>query len=341
MKTVFLAWENYHARTELLGKALGARVFYSSHLGRGGGPRLLLKYLWQGADTIAFLLRERPRAILVQTPPVFPALIAAVYALVFRGTRLMIDAHSGSFLSPKWRWALPLHRWCSRRADVTIVHMRSLLAVVAGWGARATVLSYVFDEQPPASVAYPLPAGLNVAVPSSFNPDEPLDLLFAAAALVPHAHFHVTGDARRIPADVLAGRPPNVTFTGYLTVPEYFGLLRAADAVLALTTQDHTFQTGGAEAVWTGRPLIVSDWPELRQVFSRGTVFVDHTPAGLAAGVRAVAEHGAALADEMQQLKREFDGELRAEVRRLRARLYGVANWVPAPVGDWVAEEER
>ena len=341
MKTVFIAWEKYHARTERLARALGAQVHYQHRLGRVGGARLLMKYWLQSLDTVRLLRRERPDAILVQTPPVFPALLAVIYATVVPGTRVVLDAHSGSFLSPKWRWTLPLHRWCARRARLTVVHMPSLLPVVERWGAEAMELSYVFEPEPPAHAPYPLGPGAHVVMGCSFNADEPVDLIFGAAALTPEVQYHLTGDARRLPAEVQARKPANVHFTGYLTVPAYQGLLRSADAVLALTTQDQTFQTGGAEAAWLGRPLVISDWPELRRVFSHGAVFVPHTPEGLAAGVREATAHGAELQKEMEQLKRRFDRELQAKVRRLRAVLDGSDSPARPQLGDWVADKER
>jgi hypothetical protein len=322
MKALFIAWEQYHARTARLGSALGAQVCFISRMGRVRGPRLVWKYWLQGVETARRLLRERPDAILVQTPPVFPALLAALYAAWRPGTRLVLDAHSGTFLSPKWKWALPLMRWCARRADMTVVHMPSLLAAMRAWGVPAMEMGYVFEPAAPAARgSYPLPPGTNIVVPSSFNQDEPLALIYAAARLAPEARFHLTGDARRVPPESVAARPENVTFTGYLEVSDYQALLRGATAVLALTTQDQTFQTGGAEAVWLARPLIISDWPELRAVFARGAVFAAPTAESIAAGVRAAAANGERLQTEIRALKAEFDRELAVKLRRLRAVL--------------------
>jgi hypothetical protein len=341
MTLIFLAWEKYHARTELLARAVGAHVHYQYRLGRVRGPRLLLKYALQTLDTLRLLWRERPEGLLVQVPPIFPALLAAAYALLAPRTRLILDAHSGAFLSPKWRWSLPLLRWCARRAQLTVVHMPSLKPLVEGWGAAALDLSYVFEPEPPPLAAPPLEPGTHIAVPCSFNADEPIGLIFAAAEQVPDVTFHLTGDARRLPADVQARKPANVHLRGYLPLAEFQGLLRQADAVLALTTQDQTFQTSGAEAAWFGRPLLISDWPELRTVFSRGAVFVPHTPEGLAQGVRLIQARGAELQREMEQLKREFDRELLVKVRHLRSVL-GRENASSQPaLRDWAANKER
>jgi hypothetical protein len=341
MKTLFIAWEHYHARTSRLGRALGAEVRYVYRLGRVNGPKLVLKYLLQSVDTVAILARERPDVVFVQTPPVFGALLATLYALLFPTTRVILDAHSGTFLSPKWTWSLGLQRWCSRRAEMTIVHMASLLPVVERWGAPAMELGYVFEAGAPATEPSSLVApGTNIVVPCSFNADEPVELVFEAARRLPDVTFHLTGKAERMPAGYQRSRPDNVRLTGYLSVPAYLGLLSEADAVLALTTQDQTFQTGGAEAVWLARPLILSDWPELRQVFTRGTVFVPHTVEGLVAGVRVVQARQGELAADMRVLKSEFDRSLQMKYRRLRAVIYGAAPR-QTPRSDWAADQER
>jgi hypothetical protein len=222
-----------------------------------------------------------------------------------------------------------------------MVHMPSLAPLVRTWGARAMAMGYVFEAEAPPTEAYPLPAGTNIAVPCSFNSDEPVAIVFEAAARLPRVHFHLTGDPRRLPPALAASKPDNVTLTGYLALTEYTGLLRAADAILALTTQNQTFQTGGAEAVWLGRPLIMSDWPELRHLFDKGTVFVTHDAESLAAAVLAVEANGPALAREMGALKGEFDAERQAKVRRLQAVISGDEAQPALPVHEWVVNEER
>jgi hypothetical protein len=341
MKTLFIAWEHYHARTTRLGRALGAEVRYVYRLGRVSGPKLLVKYLLQSFDTIAILARERPDVVLVQTPPVFGAVLATLYGLLFPATRVLLDAHSGNFFSRKWRWSLGLHRWCSRRAAMTIVHMSSLLPVLERWGAPAMELGYVFEAGLPLTEpSAALPPGANLVVPCSFNADEPVELVFEAARRLPGVTFHLTGKAERMPASQQRRLPENVRLTGYLSVPAYLGLLSAADAVLALTTQDQTFQTGGAEAVWLARPLILSNWPELRQVFARGTVFVPHTVEGLVAGVREMQARHAQLSAEMRLLKSEFDRSLHLKYRRLRSVMVG-APPRQTPRSDWAADQEH
>jgi glycosyltransferase involved in cell wall biosynthesis len=82
--------------------------------------------------------------------------------------------------------------------------------------------------------------------------------------------------------------PENVTLTGFLSNEAYGGLLADADAVLVLTTLNHTMQRGAYEAIYQGTPVIVSDWPILRDAFPEGAAHVANTAASIAAAVRAV-----------------------------------------------------
>ena len=99
--------------------------------------------------------------------------------------------------------------------------------------------------------------------------------------------------------------PENARFTGWLTEEGYAGLLRACDAVMCLTTHDHTMQRGAYEAMALHKPLITSDWQILRSTFSNGTVHVDNSVAAICDGVRTVVENGPEMIEQMSNLAEE------------------------------------
>jgi glycosyltransferase involved in cell wall biosynthesis len=147
--------------------------------------------------------------------------------------------------------------------------------------------------------------GFNVAVVATWASDEPVEAVFDAAARCPDATFHVTGR----PPDIgrYSGRiPANVRLTGFLEETAYNGLLAHADAVMCLTTRDHTMQNGAAEALYLGTPIITSDWAILREYFSRGTIHVDNSAEAIAAAVRRMQEEGPRYRVEVQALRDEI-----------------------------------
>jgi len=116
----------------------------------------------------------------------------------------------------------------------------------------------------------------------TYSVDEPVGAVVEAARRLPDVWFSFTGDPDYAPRGFRESLPKNIRLTGFIPDGEYVSLLRAADAILVLTRDDHTMQRGGYEAVALEKPLITSAWTLLRQVFSRGTVHVDNSPEGIA-----------------------------------------------------------
>jgi glycosyltransferase involved in cell wall biosynthesis len=304
MKISYISWAAHCSRSDHTARELGGR----SHLVYWGslGSRPLtiwLKYLGQAARTWRLLAAERPTAVFVMTPPVFAPLVAWAYCAL-HGCRLVLDAHTAAFLHPRWRHFQPLQFWLARRAATTIVHNDHLKSVVERRGGHAITVSDIpvrFDSIEP----YELPAGFNVAVVCSFNPDEPIVEILEAARRLPDVHFHVTGSpGRRDPrlATIVAS---NVRLTGFLSDGAYGSLIGHADGVLTLTTRDHTMLRGAWEAVYQGTPVIVSNWPVLREAFDEGAIHVDNTAEDIVRAIRELRQH---------------HGRYRTAVRALRTR---------------------
>jgi len=314
----FLEWGQYARRAALLGALFGGQV-HAFHVGKRGRPlQLPLRYGVQAWRTWRVLCQEKPDVIWVQNPPIVLALVAHAYARLHRA-RLVIDSHTGAFVSSPWRQLLWLHRYLSRRAAVTIVHNRMQAEVVATWQCRYAVVGYTPGTYP-IGEPYPLENGLNVAVVNTFADDEPLEAVLAAATNVPEANFYVTGDPARAAQGRLEGCPGNCHLTGYLMNEQYFGLLRSADVILDLTTRSNSLLMGGFEAVTLGVPLITSDCPLLREYFPLGTVHVANTAEGIAEGVRRAQRELPDLRRGIvalcEQLQREWE-QKRAELTAL------------------------
>ena len=121
--------------------------------------------------------------------------------------------------------------------------------------------------------------------------------------------------------ELKANRPANVTLTGFLPDTAYAGLLTSADAVMTLTTRDHTMLRAAYEAIYQGTPVIVSDWPLLRSAFDEGAVHVANTSSAIAEGIRKMKlDHAAYRAGAVRLRERKLKrwtttlAELRATV---------------------------
>jgi hypothetical protein len=80
-------------------------------------------------------------------------------------------------------------------------------------------------------------------------------------------------------------------------------LLRAVNAIMVLTTRDHTLQLGGCEAVSVGQPLITSAWPFLQDFFSKGTIHVANTADGIRDGILLMQKEHRRLKEEIARFR--------------------------------------
>jgi len=306
-KMLFLAWAppSHSGRSQLLSDKLGIPLLAIHYL-KLRSRLAPFKYGLQAVTTLVQLMRRRPRVIFVQDPPIFASLAAWMYCLL-SGAHFIIDSHTDALLASWWQWAEPLHRFLSRRAICTIVTNDYLRELVEEWGAPAFVLADVPTEF--AYRPYPLDGEFNVAMVSSFSYDEPRRRVFQVARQLPDVQFHITGSLDLADPAELAEAPPNVHFTGFLPFEDYYGLLVAVQAVMVLTTENHTLQWGACEAVSLGKPVIISDWPFLRSYFSKGTVYVDNTVDSICQGVVQMRRDYERFSREVRELHEERQQE--------------------------------
>jgi glycosyltransferase involved in cell wall biosynthesis len=237
------------------------------------------------------------------TPPVIACFPVWLYAK-FARARYVIDAHSGALLDPRWRSTLFLHRFFSRRAVTTILTNEYLQGLLSGSGGRTMIVTDV-------PVCFPDPVQLilrgdyRMTLVNTFTRDEPLDIFLRAAALLPEIQFYVTGPLSGLTQAILKIKPENVEFTGFLPDAEYVGLVLGSDAIICLTTLPHTMQRGAYEAVYLGKPVVLSNTELLRTAFDKGGVHVDNTVQAIVKGVRQMKEHLRKYQQEIQILRLE------------------------------------
>jgi glycosyltransferase involved in cell wall biosynthesis len=304
-------------------KELGIEAAFVHSTKRRGPVTAPLRYTSQAVKTLLLLSRRRPRVVFVQSPPSFAVMFVALYCGL-TGASFLVDAHSAAMQLPYWTRPRWLHALLARRAVATIVTNERFAGIIHGSGGRALVIRDI-PTSFPGGRRRPTGAGFNVLVVNTFSADEPLREVVAAAREVPEATFHVTGDTRRERGRIPPDRPGNVRFTGFLPTEAYYELMASSDAVMCLTTRDDTMQRGACEALSMGRPIITSDWPLLRDYFSKGTVHVDNGAIGIRDGVRAMMRHHsryeADIISLQGQQRREWVSALESLVRLVDSSL--------------------
>lgn len=255
-----------------------------------------LRYALSAALTAGFLLRRRPRAVLVQNPPIVPGAIAYIYCRR-TGARLVLDSHPRGFGlkgSRAGRLFRPLHERMMRHAAATMVASEPLADEVRRAGGRPLIVHeppplWRLDEPPSVD------AMTTVLWVGVFATDEPVGEVVEAARLLPDVRFVLTGDPDRCPPEVRAQAPDNVTFSGYRRGEDYRALVADATIMMVLTTAPTSVPRGAFEAVAHLRPLIVSDQPLLREQFPEALLAANEA-AALAAAVQEARERRVEMA---------------------------------------------
>lgn len=309
-RSLFLVWgpPSLGPRSRVFSRELGIEALHFVYLEtKRGLITTPARYFYQGIQTLRLLFHIGPKIVFVQSPPSLAVMFVYLYCML-TGSQYLIDAHSAAFLLPIWTYPGWLHRYIARRAVATIVTNNHFRKIVESWGGAAFVLRDIPTDFPEA-VPPILSKKFNIAVINTFSPDEPLDQIIDAAIALEKVHFYITGKKSNAPANILAAAPDNVHFTDFLPDECYYALLRSSDAVMCLTTRDHTMQRGACEALSLGKPIIVSDWPILRNYFQKGTVYVANTKEAIFQGVCEMKKHHFIYQREIKELQKSQQEE--------------------------------
>jgi exopolysaccharide biosynthesis WecB/TagA/CpsF family protein len=270
----FIAWGAVAGRSAEIAAALGgeSRCFFPIAAGRR--PPAPVRYVLCAAATALYLLRRRPRVVVVTNPPVPAAWFTSVCAWLL-GAAVVLDSHPGGFGAQGDRLSArlqPVHRRLVRRAAGVMVTDEEWCRRVRAWGGRPIVI----HEAPTGGSGEPAGATtlrpgrrerLRVLVVGNFGRDEPTAAVMDAARQLGGCDFLVTGDPSKCPPELVSATPSNVEMVGFLDPPRYLAALQGCDAVMTLTTEPTSVMRAAYEAVYAERPVIVSDWPVARTFF--------------------------------------------------------------------------
>ena len=314
---VHVTWQRHGGRAEEIGHALGGRALHVHPAGMTRRRLVPLRYALSLGLTVAGLVRQRPRSVIVTNPPVFPGLAVAAYCAVTRRP-FVLDSHPGSFGDKDNVVAqrlLAVTRWLARRAAAVMVTVDAYAERVESWGGRGLVV----HEAPPLWQVPPAPAGARrrVLYVGVFSGDEPVEEVVGAAALLPDVDVAITGDLAKCPPGLREAATSNVDFVGYLGPADYAAEFARADAVMSLTTEPTSIMRSAYEAVYARRPLITSDWPSLREVFPHGHVAANRASELAAAVEQALRDEPSTLEVALQEQQQRWT----AQVAGLRSAL--------------------
>ncbi|MCU1569982.1 MAG: glycosyl transferase group 1 [Naasia sp.] len=314
---LFVAWIGQNGRTQGLAKYLGIEAAFI----RSDSRLLPVRYARQWAATGRLLHARRPRVVLVMQPPILALLPVLLYARA-AGARVIADLHTGVFADPKWRWASRLLMRLLAPSGTVIVTNEALARITRARGIETLVLHDLIEPITRVVREAALPAGLEedsfVLVPVAYAHDEPLQEILAAASASPDLRWVLTG---RAPDSLVRQAPANVLFPGFVDDAVFQRLLTTAGVVLAATTEEHTMQRSGYEALSAGRPLVTTDTAVLREYFGDAAPHVPADGPGILAGVRTVLARRDFYLQAMLALRDERMHAQQVSLEALRMRV--------------------
>ena len=304
-KILYISWAESCSRSDQTARELGgkSKMVYLAWL--GSHPlTICFKYSGQTLITAWHIIRERPDAIFVMSPPLLAAFPALLWKLFFRRP-FVLDCHTGAFTNPRWKRLQWLQRFLCRQAATNIVTNSHLQSLVESNGGKTTIVRDVPVQFESTEPRFPLPAGFIVVAVCSFNYDEPIAAMFEAARQLSDVQFFFSGNPNRLDPQIAELQPKNVHLTGFLSDQQYGSLICGADIVLTLTTQDHTMLRGAWEAIYQATPVIVSDWPILQKSFDKGALHVDNSSDSIIQAIKFAQQNIVNLRQQAEEAKED------------------------------------
>ena len=307
-----------------------------------------MRYPLSLAQTVAELWRMRGGLVFVQNPSQVLAVLACLFKKPF-GYTLVVDRHSN--FPHLWPNPNPLRRavasalsaFSVKRADITLITNGELLRHVESLGGRGFILPDPFPElggEAEASVQDPEDARnakgrpAEILFVSSWACDEPIAQAIEACRLLQgEVVVRISGRMKPAYADLVASAPPNFRPTGFLGDRDYFALMAASDAVMAVTDRQATLVCGAYEAAALGKPLILGDAPALREYFHAGAVYTDCSAEDLAAKIRALLSDLPRYREDARRMRKERESEWEQRLEALEGLLVGLPG-NPHPARD-------
>ncbi|MGH7549466.1 MAG: glycosyltransferase [Gemmatimonadota bacterium] len=337
---LFIDWRPHNRRAESLAEDLGATLELAPSRLRGKSIASL-RYLFLAIRTMALLLRHRPDVVIASSPPPFCPVCAFAYALLF-GREYVVDAHH---LATTGFWSrVPLgfrfNRFVMNRALTTLVHNQEIVRMVREDGISVMTLETKIPELTGPRPAGDPAASFTVLIPCSFDPDEPIGEIWAAARVLTDVTFRLTGNHARLDPGLKGSAPPNLILSGFLSQAEYDGLLWSCDIVLATTTTDYPVRPrAAAEAVAAEKPVIASRNPATASHLGEAAVLIGNKAEEIVRAIGEIRSNYARFVAASAETKRVRQAQYETELERLKGVLRR-ATKVPAREGNPGAENQ-
>lgn len=303
-KVYWLSWED-HRRSRELAKAINAElIIYEDTL-----PKLI-SHANKALLTFLFILKQRPKVLIIQNPSIILGFIASVLRFVFR-YKLIVDRHTnfriGKYigLNPRFLIHAFFSRFNIRFSDLTIVTNDFLKLYVKKHGGNGFVLEDKLPLLEYRNTSVRLKGEVNVVFICTYANDEPVkEVIKAGKYLPPSTFIYVTGNPSSQLKDKML--PSNVVLTGFLNQQDYDGLLNKADVLMDFTSLEWCLVCGAYEAISLERPFITSNTLALKNLLKDTAIYTDHSPEGIALSIKKIIREKEIYKRKVSEYKKNY-----------------------------------
>jgi glycosyltransferase involved in cell wall biosynthesis len=314
---IFVSWLQFQRRTETVAKKFNMPVKYFHYNWEEKHVALkVLSYVFKSVETFAYLVKTRPKTIIVQLPPTPTLYVVSLYSLLF-GAKYLSDCHNTMIYDAPWiNW--PLAKILLRRSSMVLVHNDEVKQKAKVIGVDSFIC---MDPPPIIEVKNEIDevAGIKikeqqyVLLPCNMAADdEPTEEFFEAARSLPEIQFVLTGFLEKVPEYKRKLAPSNVKYTGFLKEEQFNALYKHAQVAVVLSTREGTQPSGASEAIALEVPLVVTDMKITRKLYKNTVLYTKNKAQDLAKSIKEGLAKRNDLKESIVQTK-EMIGSLTSE----------------------------
>ncbi|PAD14863.1 hypothetical protein [Shouchella clausii] len=336
MKNVFLVWTKYQARVESISPDLSKRLGEFEIVYRDNSTinkiKKLLNYVQFFFKDLNVLLKNKPRYIIVQTPPSFALIAPSIYKKIMfkKKVWLISDTHNAMTRDP-WASRLGTH-FLMKQCDGVCVHNNTVYeAIKDNELFKNSTLLVVEDKtldlrgNRKSTENNVESEGIDVFFPASFNKDEPILEVIQCARENTEIKITMTGNERKLLTNFgvkMEELPENIKVTGWITNDIYMQKLQQCDILLGLTIFEDIQMSVSNEGLGAQKVMVLSDKKALKEIYKDAAIYTEHDATSLINSIRKAYKEQTNLKLKISKVKKEkqerYNGQLCNFVEKLQ-----------------------
>lgn len=329
-KIIFISWTLFAKRTELLGRALDADIFYIGKVVKFEGMLWKLfspvDYTIKTIKSLSILFKEKPTIVFVQNPPSIAPIVIVFFSKLLK-FKTVIDSHNGAFQNP---WVkVPFHNWALANAEIILVHNEILFERLKAnnilFNNNFRILNDKLSEF--NSNLKEISPQKYILVVSSFSPDEPMQMLLEGINIFSKFNneikFKITGDYKKnMDLYNKYSDNENINFVGFVGNNLYDYLVVNAYGIIALSTRDDVQQCALMEAVGAEIPFISSDNLANRTIFGKKMVLTKNSQISISQSISLFIKENEKLKKDILIIKKVLNEKWEMDLNNIKNEMF-------------------